>query len=48
MGVRELFDHYVLPKLHDPVRESALLDASQPDLIRAVMAQGSKVWSRSE
>jgi hypothetical protein len=48
MGVRELFDHNVLPKLHDPVRESALLDASQPDLIRAVMAQGSKVWWRSE
>jgi bifunctional non-homologous end joining protein LigD len=37
---RQLLDRDVLPKLDDPIRESAILDASLPDLIRAVKAQG--------
>jgi ATP-dependent DNA ligase len=37
---RELLQRDIMPKLHDPVRESAPLDASLPDLITAVKAQG--------
>src|SRR5215831_18846682 len=36
---RQLLERDVLPKLDDPIRESAILDASLPDLIRAVKAQ---------
>ena len=37
---RELLDREVLPKLREPIRVSAVLDASLPDLIHAVQAQG--------
>ena len=37
---RELLDREILPKLHEPIRASAVLDASLPDLIHAVKAQG--------
>ena len=37
---RELLRREMMPSLRDPVRESAMLDASLPDLIRAVKAQG--------
>ena len=37
---RELLDLEILPKLGQPIRVSALLDASLPDLIHAVKAQG--------
>jgi ATP-dependent DNA ligase len=37
---RELLQREVMPKLRDPVRESAILDASLHDLITAVKAQG--------
>ena len=37
---RELLLREITPKLSDPVRESATLDASLPDLIQAVKAQG--------
>ena len=37
---RELLQREIMPKLRDPVRESAILDASLPDLITAVKAQG--------
>jgi ATP-dependent DNA ligase len=30
----------IMPKLQEPIRESAILDASRPDLITAVKAQG--------
>ena len=37
---RELLQREIMPKLREPVRESAILDASLPDLITAVKAQG--------
>jgi bifunctional non-homologous end joining protein LigD len=37
---RELLDREILPKLNEPIRASAVLDASLPDLIQAVKAQG--------
>ena len=37
---RELLDREILPKLREPIRVSAVLDASLPDLIHAVKAQG--------
>jgi DNA ligase D-like protein (predicted ligase) len=37
---RELLLSELMPKLRDPVRESAILDASLPDLITAVKTQG--------
>jgi len=37
---RELLQTQVLPKLDEPIRESPILDASLPDLIRSVKAQG--------
>jgi hypothetical protein len=37
---RELLAAEIMPQLRDPVRESAILDASLPDLITAVKAQG--------
>jgi bifunctional non-homologous end joining protein LigD len=37
---REFLDQEILPKLPDPIRPSAVLDASLPDLIRAVKEQG--------
>jgi ATP-dependent DNA ligase len=37
---RELLERDIMPKLRDPVRESAILDASLPDLVQAVKAQG--------
>src|SRR5579871_2484701 len=37
---RELLQREIMPKLRDPVRESAILDACLPDLITAVKAQG--------
>ena len=37
---RELLQREILPKLADPIRESATVDASLPDLIAAVKAQG--------
>jgi DNA ligase D-like protein (predicted ligase) len=37
---RERLQRQIMPKLRDPVRESAILDASLPDLITAVKAQG--------
>ena len=36
---RELLQREIMPKLREPVRESAILDASLPDLITAVKAQ---------
>jgi bifunctional non-homologous end joining protein LigD len=37
---RELLQREIIPKLKGPVRESATLDASLPDLIQAVKVQG--------
>src|SRR3954464_146986 len=37
---RELLQTRVLSKLDEPIRESPILDASLPDLIRSVKAQG--------
>jgi ATP-dependent DNA ligase len=37
---RELLHREILPKLREPIRVSAVLDASLPDLIHAVKAQG--------
>jgi DNA ligase D-like protein (predicted ligase) len=37
---RELLQAQVLSKLDEPIRESPILDASLPDLIRSVKAQG--------
>jgi len=37
---RELIEKHVLPKLADPIRYSPILEASLPDLIRSVKAQG--------
>ena len=37
---RELLARDIMPKLHDPIRESPTLEASLPDLIQAVKAQG--------
>lgn len=37
---RELLQTQVLSKLDEPIRESPILDASLPDLIRSVRAQG--------
>jgi bifunctional non-homologous end joining protein LigD len=37
---RDLLQRKLMPKLRDSVRESAILDASLPDLIAAVKAQG--------
>ena len=37
---RELLQTQVLSKLDEPIRESPILDASLPDLIRSVKAQG--------
>jgi ATP-dependent DNA ligase len=37
---RELILSKIMPNLRDPVRKSAILDASLPDLITAVKAQG--------
>src|SRR6202049_398280 len=37
---RELIEKHVLPKLADPIRYSPVLEASLPDLIRSVKAQG--------
>lgn len=37
---REILDRDILPKLREPLRASAVLDASLPDLIQAVKAQG--------
>jgi len=37
---REFLDGEILPKLPDPIRPSAVLDAGLPDLIRAVKEQG--------
>jgi ATP-dependent DNA ligase len=36
---RELLQREIMPKLREPVRESAILDASLPDLITAMKAQ---------
>src|SRR5262249_24311435 len=40
MRRRKLLDEKVLPHLGDPIRESPILEASLPDLIAAVRAQG--------
>jgi ATP-dependent DNA ligase len=37
---RQILDRQILPKLNDPVRESAVLDASLSDLIHVAKAQG--------
>jgi DNA ligase D-like protein (predicted ligase) len=37
---RQLIEKHVLPKLADPIRYSPILEASLPDLIRSVEAQG--------
>jgi DNA ligase D-like protein (predicted ligase) len=37
---RELIEKHVLPKLADPIRYSPILEATLPDLIRSVKAQG--------
>jgi bifunctional non-homologous end joining protein LigD len=37
---REFLKDHVLPKLHDPIRESPVLNASLPDLMQAIRAQG--------
>jgi bifunctional non-homologous end joining protein LigD len=37
---RDLIEKHVLPKLADPIRYSPILEASLPDLIRSVKAQG--------
>jgi ATP-dependent DNA ligase len=37
---REILQAQVLPKLSEPVRESLQLDASLPDLVKAVRAHG--------
>jgi ATP-dependent DNA ligase len=37
---REMLEQRVLPLLNEPIRASALLDASLADLVRAVKAQG--------
>lgn len=37
---RELLDREILPKLTEPIRASAVLDASLPNLIQAVKSQG--------
>ena len=37
---RELIEKHVLPTLADPIRYSPILEASLPDLIRSVKAQG--------
>src|SRR5579863_3654636 len=37
---RELIEKHVLPKLAEPIRYSPILEASLPDLIRSVKAQG--------
>jgi bifunctional non-homologous end joining protein LigD len=37
---RELLQTQVLSRFHEPIRESAVLDASLSDLIRSVKAQG--------
>jgi bifunctional non-homologous end joining protein LigD len=37
---RELFSGHVLSRLHEPIRESPVFEASLPDLIRSVKAQG--------
>jgi bifunctional non-homologous end joining protein LigD len=37
---RKLLQTRVLPKLDEPIRESPILDASLPDLIRSVKSQG--------
>jgi len=37
---RELIEKHVLPRLADPTRYSPILEASLPDLIRSVKAQG--------
>src|ERR1700733_708663 len=37
---RELIEQHVLPKLADPIHYSPILEASLPDLIRSVKAQG--------
>lgn len=37
---RELISTRVLPLLHDPIRESPVLEASRPDLIQSAKAQG--------
>jgi bifunctional non-homologous end joining protein LigD len=37
---RELIERHVLPKLADPIRYSPILEATLPDLIRSVKAQG--------
>src|ERR1700682_2231737 len=40
MKRRELIERHVLPTLADPIRYSPILEASLPDLIRSVKAQG--------
>src|SRR5580765_7374282 len=40
MKRRELIEKHVLPELADPIRYSPILEASLPDLIRSVKAQG--------
>ncbi len=40
MSRREVLQSRVLSKLHEPIRESPTFDASLPDLIRSVKAQG--------
>jgi len=40
MKRRELIEQHVLPKLADPIRYSPIFEASLPDLIRSVKAQG--------
>jgi ATP-dependent DNA ligase len=37
---RELIEKHLLPTLADPIRYSPILEASLPDLIRSVRAQG--------
>ena len=37
---RELLQSRVLSRLHEPIRESPVLEASLPDLSRSVKAQG--------
>src|ERR1700726_2021194 len=40
MKLRELIEKHVLPYLADPIRYSPILEASLPDLIRSLKAQG--------
>ena len=37
---RELLEQHILPKMHEPIRFSPVLEGSLPDLIQSVKAQG--------